>query len=76
MSALKLFISHSSRLDDIDHKYTSKDRNWNLLNNTVKAIKKRYADRLDILVDKDGLIPGDKWEHKLNLWLADTEWPL
>lgn len=71
MSALKLFISHSSRLDDVKHKYTSKDRNWNLLNNTVKAIRKSYGDRLDILVDKDGLIPGDKWEHKLNLWLAE-----
>ena len=71
MPALKLFISHSSRLDDVEHQYTSKDRNWNLLNNTVKAIKMKYGDKLDILVDKDGLIPGDKWEHKLNLWLAE-----
>ena len=24
-----------------------------------------------VLVDKDGLIPGDDWNHRLNLWLAE-----
>jgi hypothetical protein len=73
MSALKLklFVSHSSRLDDVEHKYTCQDRNWRLLEDTCKAIRKRYGDRVEVLVDKDGLTPGDDWNHRLNLWLAE-----
>jgi len=71
MPALKLFVSHSSRLDDVEHKYTDRDRNWKLLKATCKAIKNKYGDKVDILVDHDGLIPGDQWNHKLNLWLAE-----
>jgi len=71
MSALKLFISHSSRLDDVEHKYTSQDHNWCLLEETCKAIRRKYGDRAEVLVDKDGLVPGDDWNHRLNLWLAE-----
>ena len=71
MPALKLFVSHSSRLDDVPHKWTRADRNWCLLDDTCKAIRNHYGDRLDVLVDKDGLVPGDQWNHRLNLWLAE-----
>ncbi|HYN78735.1 MAG TPA: hypothetical protein VES73_13200 [Lamprocystis sp. (in: g-proteobacteria)] len=82
MPALKLFISHSSRLDDMPdpaHRYTSKDANWCLLDETCRALKDRYKDAIHILVDgcaenrQDwaGLLPGDDWNKKLNLWLAE-----
>lgn len=71
MPALKLFISHSSRLDDVEHKYTREDRNWCLLEDTCAAIWQKYGDRVEVLVDKDGLIPGEDWNHRLNLWLAE-----
>ncbi|MGH8581650.1 MAG: toll/interleukin-1 receptor domain-containing protein [Gammaproteobacteria bacterium] len=71
MPALKLFISHSSRLDDVEHKYTSADHNWRLLQDTCKAIGETYGDRVEVLVDKVGLIPGDDWNRRLNLWLAE-----
>ncbi len=72
MSALKLFISHSSRLDDVEAQSTpALDRNWRLLDDTCKAIRKKYGDRVAVLVDKDGLIPGEDWNHQLNLWLAE-----
>ena len=71
MSALKLFISHSSRLDDIEHNFNCDDHNWDLLKKTCRAIGDYYEDRVEILVDKDGLIPGEDWNHQLNLWLAE-----
>ncbi len=73
MSALKLFLSHSSRLDDVKHKYTDNDANWRLLHETCECLKTRYGDRIRILVDKDGLIPGDDWNRELNLWLAECQ---
>lgn len=71
MPSLKLFVSHSSRLDDVPHRYSSDDRNWKLLGETCRAIREKYGQRVEVLVDKDGLIPGDKWDHRLNLWLAE-----
>ncbi len=71
MSKLKLFISHSSRLDDIDHDHPDDDYNWRLLRNTCKAIRDYYGDRVEVLVDQDGLIPGKDWEQRLNEWLAE-----
>lgn len=71
MTALKLFVSHSSRLDDVEHKHTREDRNWRLLDDTCQAIRLRYGNRVEVLVDKDGLLPGDDWNHQLNLWLAE-----
>ncbi len=71
MAKLKLFISHSSRLDDVPNKWTSEDHNWKLLEETCAAIKNKYGDRIQVLVDKDGLIPGGDWNHHLNLWLAE-----
>jgi len=73
MSALKLFLSHSSRLDDVKHKYTDNDANWRLLRETCDCLKARYGDQIRILVDKDGLIPGDDWNRELNLWLAECQ---
>lgn len=59
MPVLKLFVSHSSRLDDDPHTGTDKDENWKLLAATCRAIKEHYGDKSDVLVDQDGLIPGD-----------------
>jgi len=55
MPALKLFVSHSSRLDDIAHKYTRDDHNWRLLEDTCGAIRQKYGERVEVLVDKEGL---------------------
>ncbi len=71
MSKLKLFISHSSRLDDIDHDHPVDDHNWQLLCDTCKAIRDHYGDRVEVLVDQDGLIQGKDWEQRLNEWLAE-----
>lgn len=71
MSKLKLFVSHSSRLDDVDHQYTREDHNWALLEATCKAIREQYPEHIEVLVDRDGLIPGDDWNHRLNVWLAE-----
>ena len=71
MPALKLFVSHSSRLDDVPHRYTRDDRNWRLLEDTCRAIRQKYGKRVEVLVDQDGLVPGDDWNHQLNLWLAE-----
>lgn len=71
MPTLKLFVSHSSRLDDVPHKYTDADANWCLLRQTCQCLKARYGNTIEILVDRDGLIPGDDWNRELNLWLAE-----
>lgn len=73
MPALKVFISHSSRLDDVPDRYTDKDVNWRLLQEVVDGLKARYGESIHILVDKDGLIPGDDWNRELNLWLAECQ---
>ena len=49
MSALKLFVSHSSRLDDVEHKHPDQDHNWRLLGETCKAIKDTYGARVEVL---------------------------
>ena len=71
MPALKLFISHSSRLDDVAHRYTDEDANWRLLREVCDGLKARFGEAVHILVDRDGLIPGDDWNRELNLWLAE-----
>lgn len=71
MPALKLFISHSSRLDDVAHRYTDQDANWRLLQEVCDGLKARFGKAIHILVDRDGLIPGDDWNRELNLWLAE-----
>jgi len=71
MSKLKLFISHSSRLDDIEHPHDDDQRNWELLQETRTAIKNRYGHRVEVLVDKYNLTPGEDWDRELNLWMAE-----
>jgi hypothetical protein len=73
MPALKLFVSHSSRLDDVPHRHTDNDANWRLLREVCDELKARYGDTIRILVDKDGLIAGDDWNRELNLWLAECQ---
>lgn len=71
MAALKLFISHSSRLRPADAGDDQAQRNWQLLQATCKALKGAYQENIEILVDHAGLHPGDDWEHRLNEWLAE-----
>jgi hypothetical protein len=75
MGALKLFISHSSRLDDesVDSNDPEKNPNLKLLLEVIAAIKQEYGNSIDILVDKDehGLPAGHDWEKRLNEWLAE-----
>ncbi len=73
MPALRLFVSHSSRLDDVPRRYTDDDANWCLLRATCDGLQARYGDAIRILVDRDGLIPGDDWNLELNLWLAECQ---
>lgn len=72
---LKLFISHSSRLDedDEDSNDPQKNPNLKLLLDVIDDIKQTYGDTIEILVDKDkeGLPAGGDWEKRLNEWLAE-----
>jgi len=74
MGALKLFISHSSRLD---HPEISNDPaqnpNLKLLLEVIAAINQEYGSKVEILVDKDlqGLPVGQDLEKRLNEWLAE-----
>jgi len=73
MPALKLFISHSSRLDDAPHDHRDADANWRLLGEVCAGLKARYGTAVDVLVDRDGLVAGDDWNRELNLWLAECQ---
>ncbi len=52
MPALKLFVSHSSRLDDVPNKWKRADRTGGLLDDTRKAIRAHYGDKVDALVSR------------------------
>lgn len=75
MTAFKLFISHSSRLDEESEDSNNPDKNPNLklLLDVIKDIKLEYGDAVDVLVDKDkqGIPAGQDWEKRLNEWLAE-----
>ncbi|MCP5230197.1 MAG: hypothetical protein H6941_16545, partial [Candidatus Accumulibacter sp.] len=57
MAALKLFISHSSRLRPTSAADVEAQANWQLLQDTCQALKTEYGDKIDILVDYEGLHP-------------------
>ncbi|MFW5397653.1 MAG: TIR domain-containing protein [Candidatus Accumulibacter regalis] len=71
MAALKLFISHSSRLRPASADGAEAQANWQLLQDTCTGLKTEYGDKIEILVDYEGLHPGDDWERRLNEWLAE-----
>lgn len=74
MTAFKLFISHSSRLDDPEiSNDPDQNPNLKLLLDVIQDIKKEYGDAIEILVDKDEkkLPAGHDWEKRLNEWLAE-----
>jgi len=71
MTALKLFVSHSSRLDDQEHDYADDQANWRLLREVCDALEARCQDSIQLLVDWSGLTAGDDWNRELNLWLAE-----
>jgi hypothetical protein len=70
MAALKLFISHSSRLDDAAGAQDT-DENWALLREICDTIKaQNFGVEIEILVDQF-IGTGKDWEKYLNLWLAE-----
>lgn len=71
MAVLKIFISHSSRLRRCDADDAQAQRNWQLLQETCALLQATYPETLEILVDYQGLKPGDDWERRLNEWLAE-----
>jgi hypothetical protein len=74
MTVFKLFISHSSRLDDPEiSNDPDQNPNLKLLLDVIHDIKNEYGDAIEILVDKDekGLPAGHDWEKRLNEWLAE-----
>ncbi len=70
MTALKLFVSHSSRLDDREPPDADRDRNWRLLREVCDALKKEYASQIEILVDQH-LTAGVDWNSELKRWLFE-----
>jgi TIR domain-containing protein len=74
MPALKLFISHSSILDEIDGDGRPLARNWDLLANVCARLRDHYGnDKIKILVDVEGLLPASDWRARLNDWLGDCD---
>lgn len=74
MGAFKLFISHSSRLDEQENSDDpEKNPNLKLLLDVIEGIKQEYGETIEILVDKDAqaLPAGCDWEKRLNEWLAE-----
>lgn len=71
MPALKLFVSHSSHFDDVEDSSLPTDHNLVLLKETCRLLRQEYGDKIEILVDKEGLEPGCDWEKRLNEWLAE-----
>lgn len=69
MTALRLFVSHSSRLRDEETSDPQAQANWQLLQDTCCGIRDAYRDDVEILVDYEGLQPSDEWEHCLDEWL-------
>jgi hypothetical protein len=70
MEKLKLFISHSSRLDD-DNGALDSDENWALLKGVCDEIRSReFGVEVEVLVDQF-IGSGNDWEKYLNLWLAE-----
>lgn len=70
MAALKLFISHSSRLDDVAGARDT-DENWALLREICETLKaQNFEVEIEILVDLF-IGTGQDWEKHLNLWLAE-----
>ena len=69
--ALKLFISHSSRLRDDETGDAQAQANWRLLQDTCDVLGQAYGQDIDILVDYAGLKPSDRWEKRLDEWLYD-----
>lgn len=70
MGALKLFISHSSKLDGLHVDGLSGQANLNFLKSSCDLIQEYYGDRIELLVDLN-LQAGDQWERRLNEWLFE-----
>ncbi len=73
MAALKLFISHSSRLRDSEAADPQAKANWQLLQDTCAALPKIYGDKIEVLVDYQELHAGDEWELRLHTLLNECD---
>lgn len=70
MPPVKIFISHSSRLDELDAEGRPAEFNWNLLKETCEKLEAKYGDAIEILVDYRIRV-ADAWEGRLHEWLAE-----
>jgi hypothetical protein len=72
MAALKLFISHSSRLDDSNDGARDNNENWALLDSLHDQFKAQNSCGVEIipLVDKN-ISAGADWQKHLTLWLNE-----
>ncbi len=73
MAALKIFISHSSRLRDDETSEAQALANWQLLQDTCAELATVYGDKVEVLVDYQELHPGDDWSHRLHALLSECE---
>lgn len=73
MAALKIFISHSSRLRDDETSEPQALANWQLLQDTRSELATVYGDRIEVLVDYQELHSGDDWSHRLHMLLGECE---
>jgi len=73
MPALKLFISHSSLLDELDAQGQPLQRNWDLMKGVCDELRNAYGGRIEILVDIEGLLPAIEWRARLDDWLAECD---
>lgn len=71
MPALRLFVSHSSRLRDNEVDDAQAQKNWQLLQETCGTLDAAYPDEAKVLVDYAGLQASDDWEKCLDQWLYD-----
>jgi hypothetical protein len=72
MAALKLFISHSSRLDDSNDGARDNNENWALLDSLHDQFKAQNSCGVEIipLVDKN-ISAGADWQKHLTPWLNE-----
>lgn len=69
MPELKLFISHSTIFDESD----AEGVHNSLVLELCQLIRAVYHNRIDPLVDKEGLLPGCEWRKRLHGWLCECD---
>ncbi|MCB1905760.1 MAG: toll/interleukin-1 receptor domain-containing protein [Rhodocyclaceae bacterium] len=73
MPAFKLFISHSCLHDQTDAQGRPAGQNGDLLRQVCAEFRATYGNRIEILVDIEGLLPASDWRAHLDSWLGDCD---